>query len=1396
MHIFVKTTDGKTISLDVEPSDSIAKVKEIIEKTENIPKSQQKIIFADKQLEDNKTLADYNINQESTLQLENQNKIKKCSINDKKNIFEQKAKEERKPKKSAQISLGGLSIQERLRLLSEEQKNINKPKEKEIPICKSGASEIINELNTKTRKNQEEAKKQIKEEPKSKIIPGSKDIIKEDDNFIIYKYPKVEFSKIESENCKIILVIGNGKFGFINTCINFYSDILCEDKVRYLIEEKENEEVMIFNIKSRLKEKSYSIKIISIPPLNKDNITLQNNLIEFLEKKIPRNKIHIICFSFDEKKIELNIFEQIFYRFFINLFNLKDKLLFFISQNQNLNNTNSYSIHQFLNSDSYFLEENEIINPEYFAINHNIIYEKNENLWNNLREKLKAINNKIIESKGEILSAKKISIIKLVLFERGENFVQRYTNLQKDEKIIILYYLVDLKQSMGENLFQLILTLYNNIVRENQEFQLNDNRMVYINQEHANIYIHLISKLSFYFTNIYYIAIQGCNIKDNSLILLVNLFTNNLKCLYLNNNKINDLSILNLKQNYSNLQFLDLSNNNITNLIPLSKISFENLKELNIIGNDLKFGIEQFTSSLIKNKSGELSLELKKNNCNIELIFEYSKDLRINFKYIVENQNFNNILKNISFTGIKYLKLRGFDNNVHFFSNKTLQNLKNLDLISNNINDFSMFNDISFIYLEKIDIYSLDGIHTIVPVIENNFDSLKSFKSIRVEKLIFNKKEDNKYEFKAFFYKPKLNICFNKIDFLYSDVLLNTEKVEIQGGLFDNNGYSSNFFSYESLEKKKLACFKKIQAYEININRAGNNYNCNMRFNQPYLNLSFNFNDLSFLENNNDILLTTRNMYLSNLTPKTLEKYKSLQYISLSNIILENIDIISQIYKIYTIKSNGIKCNPNLIDSLENYDFEKRVYTNKINYNKNKYYSSFTFDIDINKDLLLKINSLKNCIYINLSNLSINENEIKFLDKDYFSSIKQLYLSNIGIKSINFLTYNSLVNLDRLDLSRNQIEDISLLKEENIKFKNIIYLNLKDNPIREGLEVLKQNFINDKSLYIQIQYIIKSDNDKYKISLLFTDPIDPSTFFSLYTNWEKKTQFKGFNNLTIDFYLEDLDDIWSLIIKKNTFYNRNLSFENVEDLNITYEEFESKKKVLDLLLKFSYQKTPKDKIEFKERIFYANNEEGIVINLFEILYDKGYNYSEILNTYDKIVFFEKITRYFSFLNINSLSYFTELSTLKEINLTGFKMKDIKILCGDVPFVNLEKLEINQNSQIENLNELKNAKFINLKELILIEDEIEDLIKLEMDNFPFLDLKILNLSYNKIVKIEPILHFINLVSLNLRGNRVFTDGAIMLVKNLKCSIELRGNYVTKDEVRNQCGDEFDLGRLMC
>lgn len=69
LKLYVKTLSGKTISIDSDPEESIENLKKKILEKEGVPTDQQRIIFSGKQLDDLKTLSDYDIEEDSTLYL-------------------------------------------------------------------------------------------------------------------------------------------------------------------------------------------------------------------------------------------------------------------------------------------------------------------------------------------------------------------------------------------------------------------------------------------------------------------------------------------------------------------------------------------------------------------------------------------------------------------------------------------------------------------------------------------------------------------------------------------------------------------------------------------------------------------------------------------------------------------------------------------------------------------------------------------------------------------------------------------------------------------------------------------------------------------------------------------------------------------------------------------------------------------------------------------------------------------------------------------------------------------------------------------------------------------------------------------------------------------------------
>ena len=67
--IFIKTLTGKSLTLVVRKEDSIKELKEKIQVKQGIPANQQRIVYAEKQLQDDKTLSDYDISKDATLHL-------------------------------------------------------------------------------------------------------------------------------------------------------------------------------------------------------------------------------------------------------------------------------------------------------------------------------------------------------------------------------------------------------------------------------------------------------------------------------------------------------------------------------------------------------------------------------------------------------------------------------------------------------------------------------------------------------------------------------------------------------------------------------------------------------------------------------------------------------------------------------------------------------------------------------------------------------------------------------------------------------------------------------------------------------------------------------------------------------------------------------------------------------------------------------------------------------------------------------------------------------------------------------------------------------------------------------------------------------------------------------
>ena len=140
---------------------------------------------------------------------------------------------------------------------------------------------------------------------------------------------------------------------------------------------------------------------------------------------------------------------------------------------------------------------------------------------------------------------------------------------------------------------------------------------------------------------------------------------------------------------------------------------------------------------------------------------------------------------------------------------------------------------------------------------------------------------------------------------------------------------------------------------------------------------------------------------------------------------------------------------------------------------------------------------------------------------------------------------------------------------------------------------------------------------------------------------------------------------------------------------------------------------------------------------------------------------------------------TKFYDLNKIDLSQSQITNIQGLCGYVPFNSLKILNISNNKSIANLGELKEARFKDLEELYLSNDDIADLNNINFGEFGFYKLKILDLSHNLIQSLSPLKFYRNLKILNLEHNLINNNDNLnyFIDLNNTCMLKLNGNNVS-------------------
>ena len=537
-----------------------------------------------------------------------------------------------------------------------------------------------------------------------------------------------------------------------------------------------------------------------------------------------------------------------------------------------------------------------------------------------------------------------------------------------------------------------------------------------------------------------YLDLNLKNIDNNELKILGKVGFENLKELYLSNNKLTDTKGLEVFK-LESLEILDLSYNEITDINNLVEMQFDNLRILNFS----------------KNKLTDISVLQKIN-------LEKLEELDLSYNEISDID----ILEKVNFKNIIYLNL--FDNNISNIKIEKM-NLEKLELLNlgfNNISDINVIGKINFKELKMLYLQI------------NNISNIKLFEKLKFQKL------------------EELNLCENNINEKDNEKIISKLKNEIK--IFEINHDKDSYFYSDKyigmiLDVSNVILNKLITFNNKNINNEKaflDNFFCESSGEIMIL-IKGNF-DLPYYDLN-ELLLSSTNYLKVSLKNNKKKKKELFDEIALSK-ILKNMNnnsnklLFVDFNTVYTnylglkkiISTNYSSFNINLFEHFDKYIYKsKSLYSpikNILNNIKKKYLKNKYIVIISDGNTKLskeEINDIKkisknNKIMIIIIFLSKNENKKKYIYNEFPSHLNQnlKFLFDISSK----VNYKNPIANHYINKNWNFIKggEGKLFFETNLGELNEFFKNL--NEIKyEGVDINLGNLISEN--FIQFKYKFK-----------------------------------------------------------------------------------------------------------------------------------------------------------------------------------------------------------------------------------------------------------------------------------------------------------------------------------